>query len=90
MGDNINLINEALQNGNTVLFHILIPGVEISTKDDVVAFMDDSNDVIRITLEETEMYFMITKSDIKNVEVNENHFKIIMQSDVEIRLDVLE
>ena len=88
MGDNINLINEALQNGNTVLFHILIPGVEISTKDDVVAFMDNSDDVIRITLEETEMYFKITKSEIKNVEVNENHFRIIMEAGVEVRFDV--
>ena len=88
MGDNMNLVTEALQNGNIVLFHILLPGVEISTKDDVVASMDDSNGIIRIVLEETESMIKISKADISDIHVDDNHYRLIMESGVEVRFDV--
>ena len=88
MGDNMNIVTEALQNGNIVLFHILLPGVEISTKDDVVASMDDSNGVIRIVLEETESMIKFSKTDISDIHVDDNHYRLIMESGVEVRFDV--
>ena len=88
MGDNMNLVTEALQNGNIVLFHILLPGVEISTKDDIVASMDDSNGVIRIVLEETESMIKFSKTDISDIRVDDNHYRLVMKSGVEVRFDV--
>jgi len=90
MGDKMNLVTEALQNGNVVLFHILIPGVEISTKDDVVAFMDDSNGTIRVILEETENLIKISKNNISDIHVNDNHYRLTMESGIEIRFDVFD
>lgn len=90
MGDNMSLVTEALQNGNVVLFHILISDVEISTKDDTVASMDDSNGMIRIILEETENMIKILKDDISDIHINDNHYRLIMKSGVEIRFDVFD
>lgn len=84
----INLVTDALKNGSVVFFHIIIPGAEISTRDDTVALMDDCNDVIRIVLEETESIIKISKSDISDIHIDDNHYTLSMGSGIIIKFDV--